>query len=298
MASTRKKSADGAPGTDTPTPPPVAAPEPKTAAAAYARLADERKALGATIEAPQGDLRAAVDIARKALPKIQELRDAIAEQLPKQLRHLEALEDHIQALWFAEQLVTLTSSTEPGNDRFNEMIERARTLKKLLLASAEPLALKGLLDDAKVKAIRTGQGHDDLSSDLLELAALYNEAWSRVKNKTTAEREEIEEAEKLGQELSSLLVMRKSDAAKLSPEETAAQRDRAALLLIRAYQELERTVGYIRWYEGDAEKITPSLFKARRGRPPKTAEATTATPPPVAEAEAEIDAKSDEVPQF
>ena len=45
MASTRKKSAEGAPGADTPTPPPVAEPEPKNAAAAYARLADERKAV-------------------------------------------------------------------------------------------------------------------------------------------------------------------------------------------------------------------------------------------------------------
>lgn len=297
MASTRKKSTEG--GADTPAPPPVAEPDLKTAAAAYARLASDRKALGDSIEAPQGDLRAAVDTARKALPRLQTLREAITEHLPKQVALLDALDEQIQALWFAEQLVTLTSSAEPGADRFNEIIERARNLRKLLLSAAEPLVLKGLLEEAKVKAIRSGQGHDDLASDLLELAALYNEAWSRVKNKSAAEREEIEEAEKLGQEMQSLLVLRKSDAAKLSPEETSGQRDRAALLLVRTYQELERTAAYVRWYEGDAEKYAPALFKAKRGRPAKAPGEATPAPPSVVAAEAaeaDIDAKSDELP--
>lgn len=294
MASNRKKSADAA---STAEPPAVATapaePEPKLAAAAYARLADERKALGADrAETPQGDLAAALETARKALPKLVGLRDAIAEALPRHpIAYIDNLEDYILSVRFADQLVALTGNTESGGDRFNEMIDEARLLRKTLLTAAEPLALKGFLEPAKVQAIRSGSGHDDLAADLTELAALYNESWSKVKNKTVVESEEINRASSLGQELQSLLVLRKSDAAKLSPEETRDQQSRAVALLVRAYEENRRAVAYVRWHDNDADQIAPVLFKAKRGRPPKGE--TTAAPPPVAEVE---ESKSDELP--
>lgn len=293
MASTRKKTSDAA--AETPAAPAVSAdPDLKAAAAAFARLADERKSLG-QVEPPQGDLRAALDTARKALPRLQQLRGAIAEALPRHpMQYLDKLDDYIQAVWFSEQLVTLTSHGEAGSDRYNEMVEQGRNLRKILLATAELLVMRNLLDSAKVQAIRSGAGHDDMATDLTELAALYNEAWPRVKNKGV-EKEEVEQAEKLGQELQSLLVLRKSDAAKLSPEETTAQRDRAFALLARAYEENQRAVGYVRWHDKDADQIAPTLVRAKRGRPAKGE--TTASPPPVAEAESPA-ASGDDMPNF
>lgn len=292
MANTRKKAADAA--ADTASPPP-AEPEPRNAAAAYARLAEERKALGDRPEPPPGEPRQILDAARKALPRLLSLRDAIAEALPRHpIRLLDELDDYIQAAAFSERLVSLTAHTEGDADKFNEMIEEGRRLRKIMLSSAEPLVLKGLLDEAKVKAIRSGQGHEDMAADLIELAALYSEAWPRVKHKSPVEQEEVERARSLGQEISELLILRRSDSSKLSPEECAEQRDRAYALLIRAYDETARAVGYLRWHEKDADSFAPSLFKAKRGRPPKGE--TTATPPPVVEAEEA--SKNDEMPPF
>lgn len=291
MASTRKKAADAATTADAA--PVQAEPELKISAAAYAKLAEERKNLGDRPELPAVDLGPILDSARKALPKLLSLRDEIAEALPKHpIRFLDELETYLLAASFADKLVSLTASSDVGSDKFNDMIEDARRLRKLLLSSAEPLILKGLLDEAKVKAIRSGAGHEDLATDLVELAALYGEAWPRVKNKTAVENEEVEQCRKLGHELSDLLVLRKSDSAKLSPEECTEQRDRAYALLLRAYDETARAVGYLRWHEKDADSFAPSLFKAKRGRPPKGE--TTATPPPVVEAE-DL-SKNDEAP--
>ncbi|MCS6900601.1 MAG: hypothetical protein NZX77_12650, partial [Polyangiaceae bacterium] len=255
----------------------------------------ERKALGDRPDPPPGDPRQILETARKALPRLLSLRDAIAEALPHHpVRFLDEMEDYIQAAAFSERLVSLTAHTEGGTDKFNEMIEEGRHLRKVMLSAAEPLVLKGLIDEAKVKAIRSGQGYEDMAADLVELAALYTEAWPRVKNKSPIEQEEVERARVLGQEISELLILRRSDSAKLSLEECLDQRNRAYSLLLRAYDETARAVNYLRWHEKDADSFAPALVKARRGRPPKGE--TTTTPPPVAEIE---DAgKDDEMPPF
>lgn len=296
MASTRKKNADVAPSVEIS--PMQAGPELKIAAAAYAKWADERKSLGERPELPATDLGQVLDIARKALPKLLTLREEIAETLPKHpLHYLENLESYLLAAAYSDKLVSLTANSEVGSDQFNKMIEDARQLRKLLLASAEPLALKGLVEETKVRAIRSGAGHEDLATDLIELAALYHEAWPRIKNKTAVESEEVEQSRKLGIELTDLLILRKSDSAKFSPEECLEQRDRAYTLLLRAYDETARAVSYLRWHEKDADTFAPTLIKSKRGRSAKGE--TTAAPPPVAEVmESEDTSNSDEVPAF
>jgi hypothetical protein len=37
-------------------------------------------------------------------------------------------------------------------------------------------------------------------------------------------------------------------------------------VLVRNYEEVRRIVTYLRWYEGDADAIAPSLFAHRAGR--------------------------------
>ncbi|MBI5479925.1 MAG: hypothetical protein HY906_13755 [Deltaproteobacteria bacterium] len=44
------------------------------------------------------------------------------------------------------------------------------------------------------------------------------------------------------------------------------RRDRAFTLLVNAYDTFQRAVTYLRWNEGDAGTIAPSLFDYRSGR--------------------------------
>src|SRR5262249_4506170 len=50
--------------------------------------------------------------------------------------------------------------------------------------------------------------------------------------------------------------------------DTEAQRARAVTLLANAYDACRQALAYLRWKEGDAESVAPSLFKTRPGRRP------------------------------
>jgi hypothetical protein len=48
--------------------------------------------------------------------------------------------------------------------------------------------------------------------------------------------------------------------------ETARIRQQAFTLLVKAYDETRRAVSFLRWREGDADTIAPSLYAGRGGR--------------------------------
>ncbi|MBI5482654.1 MAG: hypothetical protein HY906_27620 [Deltaproteobacteria bacterium] len=50
------------------------------------------------------------------------------------------------------------------------------------------------------------------------------------------------------------------------PKESVDRRDRAFTLLVNACDTFQRAVAYLRWNEGDADAIAPSLFDYRSGR--------------------------------
>jgi hypothetical protein len=56
------------------------------------------------------------------------------------------------------------------------------------------------------------------------------------------------------------------------------QRARAFTLLVNAYDACRQALAYLRWKEGDAESIAPSLFKKRPGRKPGKKDEESAEP--------------------
>jgi len=65
--------------------------------------------------------------------------------------------------------------------------------------------------------------------------------------------------------------------------EAADVRRRADTLFVRAYDEVRRIVAYLRWHEGDADSIAPSLYakrkaSRRRRKEPALALANTEAP--------------------
>lgn len=273
----------------------VAEPDATAAAAAYTKVEPELASLEAEDLRPINvDIPAAVHVALGVAPKLKTLREELVAALPKHpINYLDNLEYYALAAWFANLVHTLSGG---GGDPYKQLIEEAQGLRKTLLVAAEPLALKNLIEAEKVKAIRSGQGHKDLAQDLIDLSALYREAWSRIKNKTVAEIEEVDRASTLGHQLQSLLAVRESGAAEGSADEIEERRARAFSLLQKAYDETLRAVTYLRWRDGDVEAFAPSLFKAPRApRKAKGAsdESATAAPPAT---EPEVLSTGDEPP--
>ena len=253
---------------------PAAPSTPNAAADAFAKIEPELASLSAESLAPVTiDLGAAVASVLAAAPRVREYREAVVEQLPHHpLWAVDKLETYAQAAWYAHLLHTYSSGSP---ESAKALTEEAGRLRDGLLIAAEALAHRALLDADAVARIRKGTGNADLAGDLTALAALFRESWGKVSSKTAVERTEIDRAAELGP-----AVLVATAAKKHKNTDTEAQRARAFTLLVNAYDACRQALAYLRWKEGDAETLAPSLFKKRPGRKPgkKEDESAEATP--------------------
>lgn len=239
---------------------------PKQAAAAFALVQPElATVLPEEIPRITIDVGRAVSVALGALPHLRTLRSAMKTELPKHpVLLLDKLETYALAAWYAHLLVI-----SPAGDStpVKKLLEEATPLRESLLIAAEALAHCGLVDAKRVAEIRSGQGYIDLASDLVALSALFIGSWQQVNQKTAVKLGEVQRAAELGPELLTALGERGQPLSAPKAAGAADQRLRAFALFVHAYDACQRAVAYLRWDEGDADTIAPSLFKGRGRRP-------------------------------
>lgn len=252
---------------------------PQEAALAFALVEPEMAALdGGRLATINVDVPRAVVTALGARPALLALRPQILAELPRfPLGSLDKLETYALAAWYAH---LLSLPVSPAEDAYKPLVEEATGLRARMLVAAEALAHGGVLDAQHVAQIRSGKGHIDMANDLVALATLFTNEREAVEGKTVVTTAEIERAATLGPELLIALGVRAQTPPR-SPSQIADQRKRAFTLLVRAYDECRRAVAYLRWSEGDANKVAPSLF-ANPPKPLKSAKAPLAVeaPPP------------------
>jgi hypothetical protein len=246
-------------------PSPAARPaEPPRAEAAFALLGPEMAALR-----PEALARINLDIARAVsltlgvLPGLAALRSEIATLPDFDMRHFDRLETYALGAWYAYLLALPPAS--PGNP-VQLLLEEASALRGRLLGDAVALAARGHLDLESVQAIRAGKGSLDTANDLVALSALMSASWPDIENKTAATAEEVHHAGDLGPQLIAALGLREHGAATPADASEAADRKvRAFTLFTAAYDQVRRAVIYLRWSEGDADSLAPSLYRGRGG---------------------------------
>ena len=239
---------------------------PKQAAAAFALVQPElATVLPEQIPRITIDVGRAVSVALGALPHLRTLRPAIQKTLPEHpILLLDNLETYALAAWYAHLL-----AVPPAENRtpVKKLLDEATPLRASLLLAAEALAYGGLVQATRVAEIRSGQGTIDLASDLVALAALFLGSWEKLNQNTAVKLREVQRAAELGPELLTALGERGQALSAPKAARAADQRLRAFALFVRAYDACRRAVTYLRWDEGDADTIAPSLFKGRGRRP-------------------------------
>lgn len=150
------------------------------------------------------------------------------------------------------------------------------------------LAVKrGLLPAQPLRQLRGTKGHRNQAADVLMMVALLRDNWSRIKDRTGLTAEEVDEGEMYADQL--LTAIGERAMAPATASLTLDLRQRAYTLFMRAYEEIRRIVTYLRWYEGDADLIAPTVYASRKkgkaddGTPeeatPETTPAEPAMPP-------------------
>lgn len=93
---------------------------------------------------------------------------------------------------------------------------------------------------------------------------MFGASWSKIEHKTAATEEEVHRAGDLGPLLLAALGVLEHGAT-VTPAEAADRKVRAFTLFTTAYDQVRRAVTFLRWNEGDADSLAPSLYKGRGG---------------------------------
>jgi hypothetical protein len=206
------------------------------------------------------------------LPKLAKLRSSI-EKLPD-FNHALVLNFETYAMALYEAHADYLSATRP-KEALPDMVEEATKLRDLLYADAQALIQRDLLDPQEIREVRTGIGYKALAVDLTLLGESLQRRWELVQSKTALQLDELLRAQQLAKEL--LRVVGEREQAPAVAAEAAANRSRAFVLYLRAYDEVRRAVTFLRWKEGDWDLIAPSPY-AGRAAPKKKPEATAEPP--------------------
>lgn len=211
------------------------------------------------------DVPSAISTVFGVLPKLALMRDRIAALPEFDLPAFDRLELYTHALWKVH--IHYTTTVE-APDHLDELIKRGTLLREQLLADAHSLALRGYLNPAALRNLKTQSGFKALAVDLLQLAQLFHANWQTCAGKCPATEAELNQAEGLSVDLLRT-VGRRPFARAIA---TAAElRLRTFTLFIRTYDDARRAVTYLCGRKTDPNGIAPSLYGGRKRRKGKAA---------------------------
>lgn len=201
-----------------------------------------------------------------AAEHVQPLLPELAQLVRFDVRPVHMLGAYSLALLHTHSLATEGDGQLPS---LPVLVAEATPLRERLLRTAELLAYYDIVSVERVAAIRSGTGYASLAEALLALGRLFVELWPRVRDNVIATREEVDRAITLSAQLQKALALQEADKSPLlQPSGRRYLRAQAFTLFYRAYEQTRRGVTFLRWDEGDAQAIVPSLYP-RRGRRPE-----------------------------
>lgn len=232
---------------------------------AYGRLKDELSALATEeLQSVKLDIPSAVTTTFGVLPQVRALRAQMEKELPAfDLKQFDKLEDYALALSYAHS--HYLTALKPTDD-LAQLSEDSMVLRSLLAGDAQQLSTRGLILGNQLSQLKGGNGYKNLALDLQILSNVLKENWDKIQGKCATVADELARADSLAASL-----MRVVGGREQGPGLVASATDvrlRAYTAFIRAYQQTQRAVTYLRHAEGDADSIAPSLFvKPSRKKP-------------------------------
>ena len=229
--------------------------------AALEDLRAELEAIPSTELAPvRLEVTSAVITALGVAPKAKRFRDAIVAELGEAAAApLDRLVTAAQACGRA-QGIYLTSIRTVALD---EKVDELSRIRRVLLLEAQGLVAKKRLAASSLAEIVGGIGYKALCLDVVQLVSALRADWSAIEAHTPVTSLELDRAEALANAVAMMLGEIEQSRAG-SP--TAELRQRAYTHFVRTYEEVRRAITFVRWKDGDADEIAPSLFAGRQRR--------------------------------
>ena len=234
---------------------------PAGADAAFDRIVAEMKALpDEKVRSVNVDVPTVVSRVLAATFKVVAMRPEILRDAPSvDLALIDKLQDYAWAL--QEAHVRYLSVGKPPND-LHALAETAEASRRALRVDSTVLVRRGLVDPARLTYCKGLPGYRNVATELMVFATVLLDAWPQLQGKCCTSEDALHQATAVANALLAYVGLREQ-----SPEaraEAAAVRARAFTLLVDAYDEARRAISFLRWRQGDVEKIAPSLFGGRQ----------------------------------
>lgn len=222
------------------------------------------------------DVPHAVARALGVAPTLRSLRPRIAAECPSiDLAALDALEVRALAVEYAHAVYLTALSPSPV---LAEVAAEATAARARLFSLAETLAAWKLLDPRTLDRVRPGSGYHDTADDLIALCSLFRENAAGFDGKVPVTPAQLDAWHLLGERLLRLVGVRNEQPARAA--QAHADRQRAFTLFDRAYEEGRRAVAFLRWNDGDADALMPSMRARGGGGTPRGDQETPDAPAP------------------
>ncbi|HEY5961162.1 MAG TPA: hypothetical protein VIV60_31610, partial [Polyangiaceae bacterium] len=196
---------------------------------------------------------------RGALPKIMTLRPQLEKLTEFDIRSLDKLEDYLHA-WLRAQALFLGTTLPP--ESFSALVDKVSTYRDNLTSDAQALVQRKILAGDALDGLKGGIAHKNIVGDVLTLTTLFRSHWQTIAGRTCVTEAELDEADSALDTLMTDLGLR--DQTPAAKEATALNRQKAYTLFVNAYDQVRRAVSFLRWVEGDADEIAPSLFGGKK----------------------------------
>jgi hypothetical protein len=138
----------------------------------------------------------------------------------------------------------------------------------------EGLVKRGLVREQVFASAQNVAGYDAITRSTDMLVTWANENWALVEEHTGLKKEDLLVARDAVQRLR-LAETTRDQGVSTTPIDDL--RDRAVIALARDYEEVRRMTTYLRWYQGDADELAPTLFQKDGETRDEAATQTTTT---------------------
>lgn len=242
---------------------------------ALARVREELDRIpDADVLTPRVDVAAAALTAIGAMPEIEAHRPVIAAVFGERGgASLDVLVPRARALILAhaEHAAVAERDLEP-------MARQVMDVRVRLFTAAEALMARGVIDGKSMDGLVGGQGYQARVVDTLSLVSWFRSHAASIAPFSKVGAAELDEAQALADAFGTAFSER--DQARAGSTPSAKTRARAFTLFFQTYEHVRQMLTYLRWHQGDVERIAPSLY-AGRGRRRDDGDLDIAPPPAV-----------------
>jgi len=225
-------------------------------------LAEHRKEMDALSDeevlTPNVDVAAAANTAIGAMPAIEMQREALVAQFGKQAKTaLDGLVPVARLSLAANAMYATHAEKDLEADA-----QRVREMRDALANAVTAFIARGLVDSHALDRLTGGSSYHALVTDVLAIVSWFGTNASAIESHSKVTREELASAYLAAEKLAADLATR--DQTRAGTSEPALDRARAFTLFFRNYDGIRKMLGYLRWHQGDADAIAPSVHVRRR----------------------------------